>query len=132
MEILSESDKNKVRKMLDDGLISDVEIVFFTERESPIIIPGKEPCHTCSQTRELLEEVAGLSDKLSLSTYELPASREEAFKYGVSRIPAIIIKGSEKGAVRFFGIPSGYEFSAFIDDLIDASSGATSLSEETR
>lgn len=132
MAILSETDKNKVRKMLDDGLVSDVEIVFFTERESLIIIPGKEPCHTCGQTRELLEEVTGLSDKLSLSIHELPDAREEAFKHGVSRIPAIILKGAEKGAVRFFGIPSGYEFSAFVEDLIDASTGRTSLSDDTR
>jgi alkyl hydroperoxide reductase subunit AhpF len=132
MPILSESDSKKVRGMLDDGLVSSVEIVFFTEHESPIIIPGKEPCHTCAQTRELLEEIAQLSEKLSLSTHELPAAREEAFKYGVKRIPAIILKGSEKGHVRFFGIPSGYEFAAFIDDLIDTSRGETSLSDETR
>jgi alkyl hydroperoxide reductase subunit AhpF len=86
----------------------------------------------CAQTQELLEEVAALSDKLKLTVHEISSAREQAFAMGVNRVPAFVFEGAARGRVRFFGIPSGYEFSALIADLVDVSTGATDLSEETR
>jgi alkyl hydroperoxide reductase subunit AhpF len=34
--------------------------------------------------------------------------------------------------VRYFGIPSGYEFSALIEDILNVSRGETDLSSEVR
>jgi hypothetical protein len=39
---------------------------------------------------------------------------------------------SHAGAVRFFGLPSGYEFMTLIEDLVDLSTGSTRLSDATR
>ena len=36
-----------------------------------------------------------------------------------------------KGKVRYFGMPSGYEFSVLLGSLVDASLGKSALSEET-
>ena len=36
------------------------------------------------------------------------------------------------GLVRFFGLPSGYEFATLMDDLVDVSRGRTLLSDATR
>jgi hypothetical protein len=36
------------------------------------------------------------------------------------------------GRVRFFGLPSGYEFMTLIEDVVDISRGATRLSDATR
>jgi alkyl hydroperoxide reductase subunit AhpF len=132
MGLISESDKETIRNHFNDRLDGEVEIVMFTEHESPIIIPGKQPCETCSQTQELLEEVASLSDKLKLTVNEISKAKEEAFALGIDRVPAFVCKGASRGQVRFFGIPSGYEFSALIADLIDVSTGTTELSDETR
>lgn len=118
--------------MFDSGLSSDVEILLFTERPSLIYVPGKEPCATCADTQAILEEVSGLSDKLNLTVREISEAKEEAFANGIHRVPAFLLKGAAKGNVRFFGIPSGYEFSALIADIIDSSKGETDLSEETR
>src|SRR5262249_6311200 len=132
MALIPDSDQETIRKHFDENLASDVEIILFTERASPIIIPGKQPCETCAETEEMLGEVARLSDKLKLTVHDISAAREESAQYGVDRVPALIIKGASRGRVRFFGIPSGYEFSAFIADLVDASKGVTGLSDETR
>ena len=132
MGLISETDRETIRNHFDDSLDGDVEIVMFTEHESPIIIPGRQPCETCSQTQELLEEVAALSDKLKLTVNEISKAKEEAFALGIDRVPAFVCKGASRGRVRFFGIPSGYEFSALIADLIDVSTGTTDLSDETR
>ena len=132
MALISDKDRETIRSRFDESLTGDVQIIMFTERESPIIIPGKEPCETCSQTQELLDEVASLSDKLTLTVHEISAAKDEAQAHGIDRVPAFVFKGASRGQVRFFGIPSGYEFSALIADLIDVSSGTTDLSEETR
>jgi alkyl hydroperoxide reductase subunit AhpF len=132
MDLISESDRQTIRNYFDENLAAEVEVVLFTERPSPIIIPGKESCETCEATEQLLEEVAALSDNLKLTVHEISAAAEQAAEHGIDRVPAFVVKGASRGAVRFFGIPAGYEFSAFIDGLVDASKGATDLSEETR
>jgi len=132
MALISDKDRETIRSRFDESLTGDVQIIMFTERESPIIIPGKEPCETCTQTQELLDEVASLSDKLTLTVHEISAAKDEAKAHGIDRVPAFVFKGASRGQVRFFGIPSGYEFSALIADLIDVSNGTTDLSEETR
>lgn len=132
MPIIPEQDQEMVRSHFDENLTGNVEMVMFTEKPSMLIVPGKESCETCEPTRQLLEEVAALSDKLTLTVKDIAESSEEATAMGVDRIPAIIFKGATRGNVRFFGIPSGYEFSGFIADLVDVSNGSTDLSEETR
>ena len=132
MGMIPEPDKETIRNHFSESLDGDVEIVMFTERESPIIIPGKQPCETCAQTEELLQEVASLSDKLKLTVKDISTAKEEADALGIDRVPAFVLKGASRGRVRFFGIPSGYEFSALIADLVDVSKGTTDLSDETR
>lgn len=132
MGLISDADRETIRSVFDESLTGDVEIVMFTEHESPIIIPGKEPCEMCAQTQELLEEVTELSDKLNLTVHEISTAREQAFALGINRVPAFVCEGAARGRVRFFGIPSGYEFSALIADLVDVSTGTTDLSDETR
>ncbi|HWP43084.1 MAG TPA: thioredoxin family protein [Blastocatellia bacterium] len=132
MMLISESDQETLRNHFNERLASTVEMIMFTERESPLIIPGKQPCETCAQTEQLLEEVASLSDKLTLTVREISSAAEEAAGFGIDRVPAFVVKGAARGRMRFFGIPSGYEFPSFIGDLVDASTGSTDLSEETR
>jgi glutaredoxin-like protein len=132
MASISLRDQQAIREHFDANLKDDVEIVMFTEHQSPIIVPGREQCETCDDTRELLEMVSALSDKVTMTVHELSTARDEAAAYGVDRVPAFILKGAAKGLVRFFGIPAGHEFSAFIADIVDTSRGEAGLSEETR
>ena len=132
MALIADRDQQTIRQHFAANLAGDVEIVLFTERESSILVPRMQPCETCKDTEELLAEVAALSDQLTLTVHDLQAARDEAAAYGIDRVPAFVLKGAARGQVRFFGIPSGYEFSALIADLIDTSKGVTDLSEETR
>jgi glutaredoxin-like protein len=132
MTLISDSDRETIRKHFEENLTGDVDIVMFTERESPIIIPGRQTCQTCKETQRLLEELTALSDKLRLTVHDVSTATEQAASYGIDRVPAFVIEGANRGRVRFFGIPAGYEFSALVADLVDASAGSTSLSEESR
>ena len=47
----------------------------------------------------------------------------------IDKIPGIAILGSEDLGLRFYGIPTGYEFATFLDTLLKASSGLSGLPE---
>ncbi len=130
MALLSSPDRAEIRKMFQ-GLERDVKLVCFTERESPIVIPGRG-CASCKETQVLLEEVVALSERLSLDVHEHDPTAEPAGEYRIDKIPAIVIEAEGvQGRVRYFGMPSGYEFSVLVGAIIDAGGLSTGLAEET-
>ena len=53
--------------------------------------------------------------------------RERAEAYGVDQVPATVVEGARDYGLRFYGVPSGYEFSNLIDSMIVASTGEPGL-----
>src|SRR6266446_8202342 len=131
MTIISAEDRQTLQTLFAQELQDEVTITYFTQRDSVLIVPGQESS-SCKETRELLEEVTDISDKLHLTVKDFVRDEQEAQDLGITHIPAFILQGHTKGAVRYFGIPTGYEFSTLIEDLIDVSKGTTNLSEKTR
>ena len=128
MSLLNEKVQGQVKDEFSE-LVHPVKIAIFTQ---------KMECQYCSETRELVEEVAALSDKISVEIYDFVEDKEAADKFGVDKIPALVIMSDENGAetkdygIRFFGIPSGYEFSTLIQDIIMVSRRESGLSEATK
>jgi len=89
-------------------------------------------CQFCAETRQLVEEVATLSGKIELEVYKFAIDKEKVEEYGVDKIPAIAVMGEKDHGVRYYGIPSGYEFSSLIEDIIDVSKGEVELLPATR
>ena len=131
MALISEEDATFIRDHFTKQLTGDVTITYFSQHESKLIIPGQE-CLYCRQTRELLEEVSALSDKIKLTVLDFVHDEEQAKQRGIDRIPAFVMEGGAKGRVRYFGIPSGYEFSSLIEDIVDVSRGTTDLTQKTK
>ncbi|TBH20090.1 protein disulfide oxidoreductase [Thermus thermamylovorans] len=119
MALLGPKEQEIVRERLA-RLERDVELVLFTDT-STLIAPGKEPCLYCKETKQLLEEVSALSDRLHLVVHDLatPEGRERAREYRVEAAPTLILreKGSEAINLRYRGIPAGYEFASLLEDL---------------
>ena len=130
MPMIPEKDRQTLRDLFDKKLTGDVTITYFTQHESILIVPGME-CAYCKETRELLEEVTGLSEHLHLVVKDFVTDQEEAERMGIERIPAFVLEGKNKGRMRYTGIPAGYEFATLIEDLIDASTGEVDVSEKT-
>jgi alkyl hydroperoxide reductase subunit AhpF len=131
MAFLSPETQTEIKKIFEE-LAGDVRLLFFTQRDSPLIIPGREDCPTCKDARTLLEEVVALSEKLHLEIHEVSANSEIAREYGIDRVPALIMTADGvKGKVRYFGLPSGYEFSVLLGSLVDVSKAEPDLSEDT-
>ena len=96
MALLGPKEQEIVRERLAD-LSRDVEMVLFTD-SSTLVAPGKEPCLYCKETKQLLEELAGLSEKLHLEVHDLatPEGKEKAQVYKVEAAPTLILR--EKGS----------------------------------
>lgn len=130
MHIIQEKDRKLLQDKFAKELAGDVNLLFFTQGESQVAVSGIE-CHTCQDTHQLLEELITLSPKLHLQTYDFIADEAQRKTYGVNEIPAIVLDGAAGGRLRYFGIPSGYEFSTLIDALVAVSQGSPGLAKET-
>lgn len=134
MDILSEEIGEATEKKFSEELIDKVKIIHFTQEPSRLILPdylqGQE-CLFCKETKSLLQDVCSLSEKIQLILYDFLADAEEAKQCNIDKIPATIITRGEEKNVRFFGIPSGYEYTSFIEAIVDVSKGFTSLKPET-
>jgi len=76
--------------------------------------------------------VAEISDTISVEVLNLAIDRERAEDYGVTQVPAIVVEGARDYGLRFYGVPTGYEFSNLIDAIVIASTGEPTLSDATR
>jgi glutaredoxin-like protein len=89
-------------------------------------------CQYCAETRQLVEEVADLSDQLEAEVYDFVADKDAVKEYGIDKIPAVAVIGEQDYGMRFYGIPSGYEFTSLLEAIRAAAGGEPDLSEETR
>jgi glutaredoxin-like protein len=126
MSLLKEEDQKHLQNEFE-ALTAPVKLVMFTQEME---------CQYCRETRMISEEVAGLSDKISVEVYDFVADQEIAEQYNIDKIPAIaVVQDGETPkdyGIRLYGIPSGYEFSSLIENIMMVSRGESGLSAETK
>ncbi len=89
-------------------------------------------CQYCKETRELVQEVAELSDKVSVEVYDFEKDKVLADSLGIDKVPGMAIVGAKDYGIRMFGIPSGYEFGGLIESIKLVSEGDSGLAPDTR
>jgi glutaredoxin-like protein len=120
MGLLGDKEKQHVKKEFK-ALRESVKIVMFTQEFE---------CEYCKTVRDLLEDLAGLSDRISLEVLDFVKDRAKAESYGIDKIPAFLVMGEKDYGIRFFGVPAGYEFPTLIEDIIDVSRREHGLSAD--
>lgn len=128
MALLSPADQDKLREAFAE-MKTSVKIVFFTQTLG---------CDTCLETRQIIDELPPLSGKIAIEEVNLVLDAEKAKQYGVDRVPALAIVGTDDQGVerdsriRFIGAPSGYEFISLVQALLLVGGRPSSLSDENR
>jgi glutaredoxin-like protein len=125
MGLLNTNIQKQVRQVFN-SLENPVRLLLFTQGEG-----GALECQMCRENRQLIEEVAALSDKISLEVYDFVGDAKVADQYGIDKIPALVVAGEKDYGVRFFGIPSGYEFSSLIEGIKAVSQRKPNLNKKT-
>lgn len=122
MALLNEAIRKEVREALAD-VKQPVTLKIFTQAFE---------CQYCKETRELVEEVAALSDQLTVEVYDFVKDADVAQTYGIDKIPAVAVIGKKDYGVRLYGIPAGYEFGTLIEDIRMVAQGDSGLAPESR
>jgi glutaredoxin-like protein len=117
MTFLTDKDKNQIRKTFD-SLDKKVQLIHFTQELE---------CQYCPETKKMLEELSELSDKIDLTIFNFQIEKEMVEKFKVDKVPATVVMGEKDFGIRYYGIPSGYEFSSLIEDIVDVSKGESGL-----
>ena len=123
MALMDDKTREDVRQMLAE-MTGPVKVALFTQ---------KFECQMCAETREIAEEVAALNDLIAVEIHDFEEDKALADSLDIDKIPAMAILGADDQdyGIRFFGIPSGYEFMSFLEALKLVSSGDAGLSDET-
>ncbi|MCH2509391.1 MAG: thioredoxin family protein [Dehalococcoidia bacterium] len=129
--LIQAQQKSQLKRTFRKDLKAEVLLRLFTQRPSPISVPGRE-CRYCVQTQQLLEELVALSPKVTLETTDVYAQPEMALEEGITRVPAIAFGKKGKAKLRFFGIPMGYQLAVVVENIKTISRGVSPLSMDTR
>ncbi len=128
MALISPADQQKLRESFAQ-MTRPVRLLFFTQTLG---------CETCPQTRQILDELPVLSDKIAIEEVNFVLEGDKAKQYGIDRVPAIAIVGQDdSGAerdskIRFLGTPAGYEFISLVQAVLLVGGRGSNLSERSR
>ena len=126
MSLLNEKDRDKLIDRFE-GLNQPVKLIVFSQVFE---------CQYCRETRQIAEELAELSPKISVAICDFVPDYEAVEAYQVDKIPAIAVvqdgQPPQDFGIRYYGVPAGYEFSSLIENLVIVSRGDSGLSIKTR
>lgn len=123
MPLLADADAQRLTRDFAT-LTRRVRLVFFTQTIG---------CETCLTTREILDELPPLSEKVCIHEINLVLEPDAAQRYAVDRAPGIAIEVELNGAwtdtrMRLLGAPAGYEFIALVRAIMLAGGAESTLS----
>lgn len=123
MSLLSPADQQKLRDAFGK-MTRRVTLLFFTQTLG---------CDTCLQTRQILDELPPLGDRLSVEEVNLVLDADKAKQYGIDRAPAVVVLADDVDTrIRFLGTPSGYEFVSLVQAVLLAGGHESMLTDEQR
>ncbi len=128
-----------MEKLLNEQVIDQIKETFknITQPVHILFFGSQDNCEYCADTRQLLEEVTSVNEKLSLGVYDLQVNAEMAQKFNVDKSPAFVIAAKDGDqitdfGIQYSGIPAGHEFGTLINDIVLVSGRDSGLSAEVR
>lgn len=128
-----------MEKLLNADIEKQLREIFIDLKQpvTALLFTSQDECAYCEQTRQLLEEVTALDEKFELRVADMDEEADLARQYKIDKTPALALltkDGDEliDHGIRFYGIPSGHEFTSLIHDLVLVSTRETGLTEKTR
>ncbi|MCG3218268.1 MAG: thioredoxin family protein [Candidatus Heimdallarchaeota archaeon] len=108
-----------------------IKLLSMLEDEVVVHLFVIDSCVYCKETEIMLRTLADLSDMVKLLIWS-GSNNKKAQEYAIDKFPGIIIEGKNKGTIRFFGIPSGYEYTSLVHSILSAGSFSTDIDDNIR
>lgn len=123
--MLDNDTRKYVSELFSKELEGEVNIMLFTHSNSA-------KCETCKYVEDLMSELAAIDGRLKLTKYDMSENPKEAKFLGIDKAPAMVLGGKKIYNLYYFGIPSGHEFAALLEDITDVSKNRTRLQDSTK
>jgi len=101
------------------GMVEPVRLLLFVG----------DDCEACETQRQLLEETAALSEKVTLEVLT-PEVQDAVAEFDVARFPATVPLGDKDRGIRFYGLTGGQEYASLLQTLVMLSTGRSGLEPE--
>jgi len=112
MALIPDEKKELLKTEFETKLEKPVRILMFTQEIE---------YRFCSDTRQLVQELATLDNRIAAEVYDFVADTDKVKEYGIDKIPALAIVSQKDYGVRIYGIPYGYELQTLIEAVINVS-----------
>jgi alkyl hydroperoxide reductase subunit AhpF len=123
MSLLSAQDEQALKQHLAE-IEKPVTVLLFTQT-----FGGSE---SGPLARQVLDEIARLNDKITISEKNFVLDLEDRARYGIDKSPAIVIlSDGQDTRMRMYGAPVGYEFVGLVEAILIAGTGRTDLEDST-
>jgi alkyl hydroperoxide reductase subunit AhpF len=127
MALISAADQDRLRESFS-GMTRPVRLLFFTQTLD---------CETCLQTRQILDELPPLSDKIAVEEVNFVLDVDRVAQFGIDRVPSVAVTYEDGGAaidsrIRFVGTPAGYEFMSLVEAVLLVGGREPMLTPENR
>jgi alkyl hydroperoxide reductase subunit AhpF len=120
--MLTEKDKKYVSSTLG-GMKSEVRLVLFSR-------DGGD-CKYCGEAEGLLADIAGAAPRVKVEVLSMQKDAARAKELGIDKVPGIAILGAKDYNLRYFGLPSGYDFTPFVETIRAVANNEPGIGGET-
>ena len=105
------------------AVVTPVRLVVFTQTFG---------CDTCYEARQTAEQIASLSERISVEEHNLVLDKNEVVEYQIDRVPAIAVVSEEDVGLRYYGVPTGFEVESLVSAIEIVAGLAPAVSAATQ
>ncbi len=105
------------------AVVTPVRLVVFTQTFG---------CDTCYEARQTADQIASLSERISVEEHNLVLDKDEVVEYQIDRVPAIAVVSEEDVGIRYHGVPTGFEVESLVSAIEIVAGLAPAVSAATQ
>ena len=117
---LAGSERAQIRQQFA-AIEGPLKLEYYHQSPRRVVVPGRPDKPSCELAKELYEEIAELSEHISLTIYEQEESQEQVKRRDIVDVPCVLIRGELNRPLRFYGAPNGHLLVAMIRAMVLAS-----------
>ena len=114
---LAGAERAQIRQQFE-AIEGPVKLEYFHQSPRRVMVPGRPEKPSCELAKELYEELADLSDRISLTIYEHEESAEQVKRRDVIDVPCMLVRGELNRPLRFYGAPNGHLLVALVRAIV--------------
>ena len=122
MPLISKDDAAALTERFKDDLEHPAMITVFVKDTN---------CRFCRETAQVAQELSQIDPRIEVEIIRIEDNPERARELRIKRVPATVVAENRDYGIRFYGIPSGHEFTTYVEDVVSVSRRAPSLEPQS-